>query len=75
MNGKSLDICQDKIEKQMHLYLDSVKKDAVEENMLFELLFKSGRSLNSAIENIGDYYRINDKEMVIARLQKLFTPF
>ena len=54
------------LEKQMQLHLDSVKKDAVEENMLFELLLKSGRSLNSAIENTGDYYRINDKEMVIA---------
>lgn len=54
------------LEKQMHLHLDSVKKDAVEENMLFELLLKSGRSLNSAIENTGDYYRINDKEMIVA---------
>jgi len=54
------------LEKQMQLHLDSVKKDAGKENMLFELLLKSGRSLNSAIENIGDYYRINDKEMVIA---------
>lgn len=54
------------LEKQMLLHLDSVKKDAVEENMLFELLLKSGRSLNSAIENTGDYYRINNKEMIVA---------
>ncbi len=58
-NGKQL-------EKQMLLHLDSVKKDAEKENMLFELLLKSGRDLNSAIENTGDYYRINDKEMIIA---------
>jgi len=52
--------------KQMQLHLDSIKKDATEENMLFELLLKSGRSLNSAIESANDYYRINDGEMVIA---------
>ena len=54
------------LEKQMRLHLDSIKKDAVEENMLFELLLKSGRSLNSAIESANDYYKINDGEMVIA---------
>jgi adenine-specific DNA-methyltransferase len=34
--------------------------------MLFELLLKSGRSLNSKIESINSYYRINDGEMIIA---------
>ncbi|MCK5724119.1 MAG: site-specific DNA-methyltransferase, partial [Gammaproteobacteria bacterium] len=33
------------LEKHMQLHLDSVKKDAIEENMLFELLLKSGRNL------------------------------
>ncbi|MDL1984183.1 MAG: site-specific DNA-methyltransferase, partial [Deltaproteobacteria bacterium] len=54
------------LEKHMQLHLDSVKKDATEENMLFELLLKSGRNLNSTIESTNDYYRINDGEMVIA---------
>lgn len=54
------------LEKQMRLHLDSIKKDAVEENMLFELLLKSGHNLNSTIENTNNYYRINDGEMVIA---------
>ncbi len=58
-NGKQL-------EKQMQLHLDPIKKDATEENMLFELLLKSGRNLNSTIENANDYYRINDGEMIIA---------
>ncbi len=58
-NGKQL-------EKQMQLHLDPIKKDATKENMLFELLLKSGRSLNSAIESANDYYRINNGEMVIA---------
>ena len=34
--------------------------------MLYELLLKSGRDLNSKIENTDNYYRINDGEMVIA---------
>jgi adenine-specific DNA-methyltransferase len=54
------------LEKQLQLHLDSIKKDATEENMLFELLLKSGRSLNSKIESINSYYRINDGEMIIA---------
>ncbi|RZB34707.1 MAG: adenine-specific DNA-methyltransferase [Desulfobacteraceae bacterium Eth-SRB1] len=54
------------LEKQMQIHLDSIKKDATEENMLFELLLKSGRNLNSKIENANDYYRINDGEMIIA---------
>ena len=54
------------LEKQMQLHLDPIKKDATEENMLFELLLKSGRNLNSTIENANDYYRINDGEIVIA---------
>ena len=58
-NGKQL-------EKQMQLHLDPIKTDATEENMLFELLLKSGRNLNSTIKNTNDYYKINDGEMVIA---------
>jgi adenine-specific DNA-methyltransferase len=54
------------LEKHLQLHLDSIKKDATEENMLFELLLKSGRNLNSTIENANDYYRINDGEIVIA---------
>ncbi|MBW2664262.1 MAG: site-specific DNA-methyltransferase [Deltaproteobacteria bacterium] len=54
------------LEKHMQLHLDSIKKDATEENMLFELLLKSGRNLNSTIESTNDYYRINDGEMIIA---------
>ena len=54
------------LEKQMQLHLDPIKKDATKENMLFELLLKSGRNLNSTIESANDYYRINDGEMIIA---------
>ncbi|RZB36992.1 MAG: hypothetical protein SRB2_01496 [Desulfobacteraceae bacterium Eth-SRB2] len=29
-------------------------------------MLKSGRNINSTIENTNDYYRINDGEMIIA---------
>jgi len=54
------------LEKQMQLHLDPIKTDATEENMLFELLIKSGRNLNPKIKNTNDYYRINDGEIIIA---------
>jgi adenine-specific DNA-methyltransferase len=54
------------LEKHLQLHLDSIKKDAGEEYMLYELLLKSGRDLNSKIENTDNYYRINDSEMVVA---------
>jgi len=54
------------LEKHLQLHLDSIKKDASEKYMLYELLLKSGRDLNSKIENTDNYYRINDGEMVIA---------
>jgi adenine-specific DNA-methyltransferase len=54
------------LEKHLQLHLDSIKKDASEEYILYELLLKSGRDLNSKIENTDNYYRINDGEMVIA---------
>ncbi|MDI6686990.1 MAG: DNA methyltransferase [Desulfobacterales bacterium] len=54
------------LEKHLQLHLDSIKKDAGEENMLYELLIKSGRDLNSKIEITNNYYKINDGEMVIA---------
>jgi adenine-specific DNA-methyltransferase len=54
------------LEKHLQLHLDSIKKDASEEYMLYELLLKSGRDLSSKIESTDNYYRINDGEMVIA---------
>jgi len=53
------------LEKHLQLHLDSIKKDASEEYMLYELLLKSGRNLNSKIESTDNYYRINDGKMVI----------
>ncbi len=59
----------DDLEKQLDVFIDPVKKDAREENILSELLLKSGYDLNSKIEkktcNSVDYYSIEDGEMVV----------
>ncbi len=34
------------------------------ENMVYELLLKSGKDLNRQIERKGDYYKVNDNELV-----------
>ncbi len=58
------------LEKQLDAFVDPVNKDAVEDNMLFELLLKSGYNLNSKIEKkVCDkisYYSIENGEMIIA---------
>jgi len=58
-NGKQL-------EKQLDAFTDPTKVGSEEENMLYELLLKSGFDLNSKIERKGDFYVVNDDEMTIA---------
>ncbi|HDZ03153.1 MAG TPA: hypothetical protein ENH52_17205 [Nitrospirae bacterium] len=58
------------MEKQLNAFVDPVGKDAVEENMLFELLLKLGCDLNSKIEKKTcdkiNYYSIENGEIIIA---------
>lgn len=60
----------DELEKQLNAFVDPVSKDAVADNMLFELLLKSGYDLNSKVENKTcgkiNYYSIENGEMIIA---------
>ena len=51
--------------EQMKLFIDPVSESATIENMVYELLLKSGKDLNSKIEKKDGYYRINDNEMVL----------
>lgn len=51
--------------EQMKLFVDPVSESATIENMVYELLLKSGKDLNSKIENKDDFYIINDKELVL----------
>lgn len=53
------------LEKQLDMFVDPVSDNAVVENMVFELLLKSGKDLNSSISHEKDLYIINDNEMVL----------
>jgi adenine-specific DNA-methyltransferase len=55
--------------KQVDAFVDPTKEGSTEENMLYELLLKTGRDLNSKVEkrvcDSVDYYYINNGEMII----------
>lgn len=53
------------LEEQMKLFVDPVSEKATTENMVYELLLKSGKDLNSEITHEEGYYCINDNEMVL----------
>ncbi len=52
------------LEEQMKLFVDPVSKNATVENMVYELLLKSGKDLNSKIDHKDNYYSINDNELI-----------
>lgn len=51
--------------EQMKLFVDPVSESATIENMVYELLLKSGKDLNSPIEKNDGYFLINGNEMVL----------
>lgn len=51
--------------EQMKLFVDPVSESATIENMVYELLLKSGKNLNSTIENNGSFYKINGTELIL----------
>jgi adenine-specific DNA-methyltransferase len=51
--------------EQMKLFVDPVSESATIENMVYELLLKSGKGLNSRIEKIDRFYTINGNELVL----------
>ena len=53
------------LEEQMKLFVDPVAEWATVENMVYELLLKSGKDLNSTIEHKDGYHCINGKELVL----------
>ena len=46
------------------MFVDT-SEDAINENMLYELLLKSGKDLNSSVVLKNKVYYINDNELVI----------
>lgn len=59
----------EELSEQIDFYTDPVKPEAEEENMLYELLLKSGYDLNCKIEikefDTSHYYVINANELAI----------
>ena len=53
------------LEEQMKLFVDPVSKKSTTENMVYELLLKSGKDINSKLEDKKDYYTVNDNEMIL----------
>ncbi len=51
--------------EQMQLFVDPVSENATIENMVYELLLKSGKNLNSTIEKKDNFYTINGNELVL----------
>ena len=51
--------------EQMKLFVDPVSESATIENMVYELLLKSGKDLNSRIEKKGSFYKINGNELIL----------
>ena len=51
--------------QQMLDFLNPVAENATTDNMVYELLLKSGKSLNSTIEYHNGFYAINSKELIL----------
>jgi len=56
----------EELEEQLHTFVNPVKEGSTEENILYELLLKSGIDLNCKIEKRDSYYLINENELIIA---------
>jgi adenine-specific DNA-methyltransferase len=51
--------------EQMKLFVDPVSESATIENMVYELILKSGKDLNSRFEKKDNIYSINSNELVL----------
>lgn len=61
IEGKNLDA----LAEQMKLFVDPVSESATIENMVYELLLKSGKDLNCKIEKHDGFYSVNAGELVL----------
>ena len=51
--------------EQMKLFVDPVSESATIENMVYELILKSGKDLNSRFEKKDNIYSINSNELIL----------
>jgi len=59
------EITEENIELKMEFFIDPVKPESQAENMLIELMLKSGYQLTDKVRNQGNYYSINNNELII----------
>lgn len=64
------EITEDNLESQLDAFTDPVREESETENILYELILKSGYLLTDKVEAIDKYYSINDGELIIA-LEKM----
>ena len=63
---QSEEITEENLEQWMEQFIDPVKPGSKTENMLVELMLKSGYQLTDKVDNKGDYFSVNDNELLIA---------
>ena len=51
--------------QQVMDFIDPVSENATVGNMVYELLLKSGKDLNSRVEHNAGYYTVNDGELIL----------
>ncbi len=56
---------EEELVQQMKIFVDPVSEEARIENMVYELLLKSGFEINSKIEHINKSFVINTNEMIL----------
>ncbi|WP_196424485.1 site-specific DNA-methyltransferase [Commensalibacter melissae] len=56
------DISSEKLDEQLDLHVDPIAEDASTENMVYELMLKNGKDLNSHIKHHNHIYSISDQE-------------
>lgn len=56
---------EEELKTQMQIHIDPLDENAEIENILYELLLKSGIPLTAKIEKKNGYYRVNDGEIAL----------
>ena len=68
----------EQLEKQMKMFIDNVKPETLQENILYELILKSGLDLNVTVEakkaDGKQYFVINGGNLIICLADKITKP-
>jgi len=60
------EITEENLKAQLDAFTNPVREGSEKENMLYELILKAGYLLTDKVEAKGNYYSINDGELIIA---------